>query len=423
MEPQQTGNSQNNNSDDIKIIPTSSGTISPISNSTTPTFSIYSSAPAFTPSKTPEPDKITFKPTTGMNISTEEKSDEKIVFEPQGRITISPLHTYVDDIKNTISDKGLSMSKIAMAEAKKRESQEKVEEELSPTSNKNIKIIGASLGILVLGVLGVYGTWYLTGVKKAQDIAAIPVRMQSIIPYDQEFTVTLNTKERSKVVDGVNSAKKQTYDKSTAVVYVPFVENSGTTTSLINTEKLLLLLQTRAPLAMVRSFGQTSMFGLNKNAGQTNPFLILSSDSFNQMYAGMLEWEPAMADDIGDLFFTREDLVEAPVEASTTTPQTFDNQNLGGQATSTGSSTPAINTVPEISYIEQKAFKSRYILANSLVFKDEILNNRDMRVLRTTSGKVLMYYTFINDSVILIAKDFNTLDEVVKRLATSQFKQ
>jgi hypothetical protein len=441
MEPQQTGNNQNNN-DEIKIIPTASGSVPPTSNPVNKAFIPYSQTPAVVPVKTPEPEKITLKPNTGMNISSEQKKDERVVFEPKSKIVISPLRTYADDIKNTINDNGLSMSKIAMAEARKREAQEKIEEEVSPTSNKNKKIIGISLGILLLAVLGVFGAWYFAGVKKAQDIASTPLHMQSIIPYDEEFVVLLDTQERSKIVEGSNSAKKQSYDKNTAVVYIPIMQSSGTTTSPISTEKLLSLLQTRAPLAMVRSLGASFMFGLNRNTGQTNPFLILTSDSFNQMYAGMLEWEPAMADDIGDLFFTKDDLVETPavastsdaikavvsssltvststsatsslITASTSTPQTFAEQNLGGQA----------STVPEMNFIEQKAFKSRYIIANSLVFKDEVLNNKDMRVLRTTSGKPLMYYTFINDKIVLIAKDFKTLDEVIKRLATSQFKQ
>ncbi|MEI7513351.1 MAG: hypothetical protein WCJ74_01885 [bacterium] len=432
MEPQQTGNSQNNNNDQIKIIPTPSGGVSPVSNSTAPVYTPPASTPAFVPTSTPKSEETTFKPNTGMNISSEQKSEEKIVFEPQSKISISPLHTYADDIKNTIKDDGLSMAKIAMAEVKKQEAQEKVEEELSPTSEKNKKIIGISLGILLLAVLGVFGAWYFVGIKKAQNISSIPAHMQSIIPYDEGFTVILDTSERSKIVEGVNSAKKQSYDKNTAVVYIPFMENTGTTTSPINTERFLSLLQTRASLAMVRSFGTSFMFGLNRNAGQTNSFLILTSDSFNQMYAGMLEWEPAMADDIGDLFFTKDDLVEAPAVASTS-PLKVATNTVATSTTATSSiatttivlasSTPATSTVPEMSLVEQKAFKSRYIIANSLVFKDEVLNNRDMRVLRTVSGKTLMYYTFINDKIVLIAKDFNTLDEVAKRLATSQFKQ
>lgn len=438
MEP--TENNQNNSSQPIRIIPTRSG--------------------GFTPVPKPEGQNI-FNSNVAVPKVEEKESpavstEEKIAFHPEEKIKISPIHTYADDIKNTIQNDGVSVAKMMMAEVKKQELDKANEEEVSPTSTKNKSIIAISIVVILVAIAGFVGIWYFAGIKNQESLPVAVSHSQSIIPYDQDFVITLDIKERKKVVEGIDSAKKQPYEKETSIVYLPIYVKSGTSTSIMKTNELFFELETRAPSALVRSFGDTFMFGLNRISGQASPFILLSSDSFNQMYAGMLEWEPAIADDIGDLFFTKEDLVFVPapvvsttsdstttkattsvatatqqtfapknldgqansatsslVNSSTSTLQTFDKQNLGGQA----------STVPEMSEIEQKAFKSRYIIANSLVFKDEVLNNRDLRVLRTVSGKTLMYYTFINDKILLIAKDFETLDEVVKRLATSQFKQ
>jgi hypothetical protein len=391
-------------------------------------------------------------PTPPITIIPEQKKEEKTSFQPEDKVKISPLHTYADDVRGAVQNDGVSMAKIMMAEAKKQEDQKAVEEELSPTSTKNKSIITVSVIVLIVACAGFAGTWYF--LNKSKEPSALSVQQQhriSIIPYDEETLISLDLIERKKILEGIASAKKQNYQKDTSIVYLPIMYKGSTSTAQMETDLFLSVFETRASSALLRSFGNEFMLGLNKNNTQASPFMILHSDSFSQMYAGMLEWEPAMADDIGDIFFTKEDLIDPVVPASTTKSvatstsfQEFIKQKSEGQASSTkaSTSTPPVllsssssaslgigtstssssETVVE-SEVEQKVFKSRYIIANSLVFKDEVLNNRDMRVLRTVSGKTLMYYTFINDKILLIAKDFVTLDEVVKRLATSQFKQ
>ena len=385
--------------------------------------------------------QVNTTPTTSGAVSPDKPKEGKVVFHPEDKIVIRPLRTYADDVKNAIQDDNVSMVKIAMAEAKKQETEKAFEEELSPTSDKNKIIIGISLGVILLAVLGFVGVYYVAGNKQA-TVEVPQEHIQSIIPYDEDFVINLNTRERKKVLSGFESAESKTYDRNTSIVYLPIFIVDGTSTSVLNTSDFFNVLEARTPPALVRAFGDGFMLGFNRQSGKMSPFIILTSDSFNQLYAGMLEWEPAMADDLGDIFFSKEDLVDGPTSTSTekntqanipkkendlqtatntSVTQSTSSQNIilkistSSVASTTGSSS--------ISVLAPKDNNVRYIIANSLKFKDEVLNNKDLRVLRTLSGKTLMYYTFINDKIVLIAKDFNTLDEVVKRLATSQFKQ
>ncbi len=479
MEP--TENNQNNNSGKIRINPTLGGGTSSWqkpdgksifnSNVTTPKVeekivptpnSISSSvipAPVFTSVNSGgiQSENTNLDPREYPRMTYGEQGQAGNDIKPQSekKISISPIHTFADDLKNTLQKDDVSMAKIAMAEAKKQEAEKVEEEEVSPTSTKNTSIIIISILIILIACVGVAGALYYLSVNSQKNIPVTNVRIQSIIPYDENTIITLDSNERKSLVDGVDSAKKQKYQKETTVVFLPIFEKNGTSTSMLKTEKFFSILETRIPPALSRTFGENFMAGLNGKVDKNNFFILLSSDSFSQMYAGMLEWEPAMADDIGELFFTKEDLVDPIVpivstssasttaNVATTTQQTLIPRNLGGQASSTALATTSLitaststlqtfdkqnlggqaSTVPEMNEIEQKAFKSRYIIANSLAFKDEVINNRDLRVLKTVSGKTLMYYTFINDKFLLIAKDFETLDEIAKRLATSQFKQ
>ena len=409
-------NNQNKNNDSIKISPTFGNHISSSENSNG------------------GGEKVTINPVhtfasdmqNGMGEAPK-KVDEKPSFHPEGgKVTISPIHTYEDDIKNTIKDNKISMVKIAMEEAKKKEAEQKVEEELSPTSSKNQKIILVSLVLFIVGTLGIFFSWNYFMAKKSVDMENSLAHKQSIIPYDEEYLVDLDIGSHTRFLEKLDKAKANFYEKDTSIIYLPIEDKLGTSTSLINTERFFYVLQTRTPAPLVRALNTNFMFGLNKIDDQKNPFLILTSDSFNQVYAGMLEWEPAMADDIGDLFFTKEDLIDDPIKEATTTDVKIASTEASTSVATVSTSSQTIATTTSSStetQVPAEPFKSRYIIANSLQFKDEIFNNRDMRVLRTTSGKMLMYYTFINDRIVLIARDLRTLDEVIKRLATNQFKQ
>jgi SepF-like predicted cell division protein (DUF552 family) len=433
MEPQQE-NKQSNSNEPIRIIPNRNGVV---------------------PSDQNTEGKNFFHPENNMNNVAEKKTEtpllpneeKKIAFHPsENTVKISPIHTYADDVKNTVQNDGISMAKIVMAEAKKQEAERMIEEELSPSTPKNRNIIVLSVIMILVACVGFVGVWYFIGNR---NTVVNPVAQQhkvSIIPYDEEFDITLDSIERKKVVEGLLQAKKQSYQSDTSIVYTPVAYKESTSTSLVSTNLFLSMLDVRISSALMRAFDSTFMLGINKNADQVSSFILLTSGSFNQMYAGMLEWETAMADDIGDLFFTKADLVEVPpvatsssvsastskalvLSTSTMSTSTFVGTNTGTTSVLTQVGTTSIvvastsSSTPIVNEADFREFKSRYIIANSLIFKDEIFNNRDMRVLRTTSGKILMYYTFINDRILLIAKDLGTLDEIVKRLATSQFKQ
>ena len=318
------------------------------------------------------------------------------VLHPEDRITIKPLRTYADDIKNLVANDNVSMIKIAIAEEKKQEQQVEDDENLDPGSKKNINIFLVSGILIVLGCVAFAGVWYFMGQKTAQVINAAPQKHVAIIPFDEENPIAITTFERKEVVGGLVSSQSKKYENDTTLIYLPIIDQSGTTTSLVSVERFLSVLQTRAPDALVRALNPQFMFGLNRKDNQYKPFLLLKTDSLAHVYPGMLEWEPAMADDIGDIFFSKNDLI-APVQVST----------------STGTSTTSTSSPAEI----------RNILADSLIFKDELVNNKDIRALRTKDGKLLMYYSFIGDKLVLIAKDFGTLAEISKRLATSQFTQ
>lgn len=407
MEPQ---NNQNNNNASFKIQPTSGLGISSVQNSSMHTFA---------------EDLKNATAKSGMSQEQEaEKPKEKLGIQPQEKPVIRTLHTYADDINNAVQNDGITMSKIVMEEAKKQEAEKLEEEATSPNSPKNRSIIIISAIMILLAGASAVAVWYFVSNRQKSIAPVVAVHRPSMIPYEEEFPIDLDSTERNKMMDLIESAKKQNYQKDSQIIYLPVTAKNATEKYLINTESLFFVFGARVPSALLRSFDSEFMLGLNKTDLGYSPFMLISAESFSQMYSGMLEWEPAMADDIGDLFFKKEDLVfvEADKIISTSTASSTP-KTVTGVATSTVVANVSTTSTSSLSQVEEKEFKSKYIIANSLKFKDEVLNNKDIRVLKTLSNNVLMYYVFINDKILLIARDAQTLDEVVKRLATSQFRQ
>ena len=369
----------------------------------------------------------------GVPLVQEKTGETKIQFHPEDKIIVTPLRTYADDVKHAISDDGVSVIKIAMAEAKKQEQEVKDEEEINPQSNKNITIILASFVFIALGVAGVFGVWYFMSSNNNSNgsTAVATEHYKTLIPYDEAFPLVIKDGERREVIDGQKQATAKVYQKETSLVYIP-LSNTDTSSISFTTEKFLTLLQTRMSDPLVRAFGQNFMFGLYKQGDGTKPYILLNVDSLSTVYAGMLAWEPAMADDIGDIFFSKDELVEQNAVATSTilnvatsTPANLVRQDLKGQAATTSASSTVLasSTKATGTQVIPKSSAPKIILADSLSFRDEVVNNRDVRALRTKGGKLLMFYSFVSDNLLVIGRDLNIISEVSKRLATSQFKQ
>ena len=297
--------------------------------------------------------------------------------QPEDKVVITPVRTYADDVRNVIEGDNMTMTQIAMAEARKMEEQARIDEEANPSSVKNKKIIAISIGVLILGIVGVAFAWhYATAPQPEVKL----VHRESLVPYDEEASINLQYTGLAELYQGIQSAMQKKYDRDTNLVLMPIIRTTASSSEEVTLDGFKGLMDARMSDALVRALGQKFMFGIHRISESNTPtFMILKIQSFDSVFAGMLDWETSMADDIGSLFFKKEELLD------------------GGNKSA--------------------------ILADSLSFKDEVVNNKDVRALRTKSGKLLMYYTYISEKVLLIGRDFETINEISKRLATSQFKQ
>lgn len=133
----------------------------------------------------------------------------------------------------------------------------------------------------------------------------------------------------------------------------------------VSTSRLFEVLSTNAPGSLLRSFEPLFMWG----SYWESPFLIIKLSSFENAYAGMLNWEKDMYEDIGEIFV----------------PDKF--RDL--LATST------TQTIPE--------------------FVDITDRNKDIRAL-VKDGETLLMYSFFDNKMLVITDDISAMRVLIDRL-------
>jgi len=255
-------------------------------------------------------------------------------------ISLENIHTLESDTAEAISKNNISKADIFAAQEKKHEEESIVEEKKVVLSQyKNILLM--FLGIVVL--LGVsYGVFvFFTKQSKQIPIPVATNTQTEIISYD--FVKEINFLNPSKLTtDAVATSTK-----------------GGVTFFKLNTsiKDLLLALSPSLPRDFYRAIQDRGFWGSLDGSN----FFILTVDSYERSYAGLLAWEPLLKNDLFPIFGISS------------------SNNL-----------------------------SR--------FEDRVVANKDTRVALDAEGNTLFVYGFYNPETIIFARNSETFKAVSNRL-------
>lgn len=282
------------------------------------------------------------------------------------------LHTYTSDMADAIRANEVSVIKIALAEQKRKE-RETIYRQVEGTPMQKFWWIIGGVIFVVLGIFFVYFVFQ----KKTETNAPLQVdiRNQAIIAYDNSvmIPITDNTNEEdiAKTIATV-LANKQTPG---TISNIFFTKDTPAGKVALSRDELLGIIKLSASASLIRSFGDKYMIGTYQGSDTTvGPalFMIFETKDYSQTFAGMLDWEKTMLNDLYSLFGTdvsgdRAVLFEKP-------------------------------------------------------FKDIIIDNKDARILYDKDGKDVLYYSFINKDGFIITTSQDAIKEVYRRIITAQAK-
>ena len=272
--------------------------------------------------------------------------------------SIKPVRTFKSDAEEAVRYKNVSTIDIAVAEQKKREATP-IEYIEPRESHSGIFIATVIIVILVIGVGWFY--WF----KTSQTEKPEPIRasIETIIPYTAGSTLVLNSESDSLVLIG---AKLNAANTGLGNVYALVPTQNATST--VYADISLVFANVNMPDRLARSLASEYMIG-TYIYDVNGPFIILKNTFFQNAFAGMLEWEKDMRNDLLPLI-----QVSHPSERSVT------------------------------AYTDK--------------FEDVVVSNIDARALRGNDDRIILAYIFADPETIVIATSENTLKYVLDRLLT-----
>ncbi len=239
---------------------------------------------------------------------------------------------------------------------------------------------------LVLISAGVFAGYYYYGElnKRATvPIVTAPLSIPSIIPNDAQHPVTLTTETENVLITKIYSEIRKHNVTPGQNFELLLSENTAGISQRVTGSVFIGKLDTHIPSVISRSLKDRFMLGVyGEESGQKTTFLALTTDFFQNAFAGMLLWEDAaLADDLA-LLLNYKDRAKRN-DLSTSTPASY----FGIQGS----------------------------------YSDRVLRNRDVREFRNSYGELLFLYSFINKETLIITTSESAFIGLVDRIEKDSY--
>jgi hypothetical protein len=254
-----------------------------------------------------------------------------------------------------------------------------ITDESAGTGNYSRKIFMVIVSIILI-VGGVGAGYYLYLKSPLAKPTVVPIstskvpsiikpETQKIVPIGNLKGVSLEEKIRSVVVSDAVAAG--------VLNEIVLTQTTGSSTIRVTALNFIKTIGYQTPEIFKRSLMNIWMLGAYGSDEGNAPFIIFKTDFFQNSYAGMLDWEKNMVDDLAILLNFEEKIK---------------NQNNTGTSTVRG-------------YL---AVRGR--------FEDKIILNRDVRKFTNENGVSLLVYSFIDKDTLVITTSENVLRSIIQKL-------
>lgn len=290
-----------------------------------------------------------------------------------------PIHTYKSDFAEHIDEKNASVFSVLAAEKDARGGSL---ETLRPHKKGQSRLIIGGM-LILLGIVGVY-----TAYRWSQDL--------SIVPTEQAIPSLVFADARKELAGGgpdlLAALAEAGKDLPKGNVLVTYITNASTTDEGIisfpaSGGVFIAQLGLPAPSILLRNIEDVSTVGVI-NTTEPRAFFILRVSSFEHTFAGMLEWEETMGQDLAVLYPAYVDPAPPVVEVATSTATT---------------TTPVVVPPPP----------------PPPVFVDVVVASRDARTLVDHQGRTILLYGYRDKQTLIIARDEAAFTQLVERLAAT----
>ncbi len=300
-----------------------------------------------------------------------EQSLQEAVEKGQAKPKLKTVRTFQEDIAKTLKKPDASLTKIILAEKDKQRSRPRRGLPIIEGKNREL-VIG--FGIVMLAVLVtsvVYLFFFHNNEEAPRQI--FEVKIPTLIFPDYQKEIHLTSLKRSKINTSVEYQKEdvsiplgkiiQLYITKQDINEQYIIEDTDGYKILLTSKSFFDTLDSDMPSTLERVLSPEMMLGFHSSLGN-NPFLIFEITSYENAFAGMLEWEKEILDDVFPIF-KKED--------------------------------SNVNTA-------------------DYRFEDVIISNKDVRAVLNKQGKLEFAYSFADKNTLVFINNESTLQEIFRRL-------
>lgn len=284
------------------------------------------------------------------------------------------LRTYKDDIAQAIQANHLSSINIAIAENEKMHN--KIDrgaeiENLGKDYKKSKILFIISFILVIIGI----GFFLFSYFGKTTEIERLPGQNSvpnTIMSADYRDELSINNVIKDRFVSALSSKINDIQIPVNNIYSTYITSSTGTEKRLITTEEFINFTNLRVPDILKRTLSPDFMVGMF-SFGQDLPFVIFKTSSFENAYAGMLDWEKNLEKDFYLLFRLNSNYSEKDLVTSLTPSATH-------------------------------------------LFEDGVVVNRDVRIIREGGEKIILLYGILNKDTIVITVNDVVFKELINRL-------
>ncbi len=277
------------------------------------------------------------------------------------------IRTYRDYAAEELKKGGGTLTKMIIQEREKEREQKRH----SVKNTKNLAISFLALLFVIAGI-GIVTLSFIL-VSQRQEEAAIKagfiVVPQPLVQSDFRKEIYIPRPTRSNLSRAIAKDIEETAIPVGDIKHVYTVQD-GTTSpkELVSTQQLFNTIEAKVPGALTRALDPLFMYGTYSST-DISPFLIFTTNSYSNSYAGLLDWEKDIARDLQPLFV----------------------DDLNGVASN---------------------------------FQDVVLYNIDIRAVLDSKGEIIFGYAFLQDKSTLVIFDNKlALREIITRNQRNTIKQ
>lgn len=438
-------------SSDFNIVPVNEASSKPEQEAKKPIIPVQAQVPNLIQPKPqiPQPiqrENLIPKPTQLPAIA---KKEGELAPEMPKVVPQKALRTYESDIADVLARKHTSSTTMVIAENRRRQGGGDVisnKEELNHVGKKSLLVMLSM--VLILAGLG--GAYYFYSISPLAP-ANIPApafsnnsgqTQTSMIQADTKVAISIDDLSSSAIINRVQSeiTKQQAPGTIKEIIFTETstagsVQVNSRQTQIVTGSEMINRMGIAVPDILFRTLTPQWMLGVYADGnGNKDVFVIATTNFFQNAFAGMLQWEQVIADDLkaylpatAQLKIVPPPILTNAVGMTSVKAVTTSSTNSSPAASKTANSkinavAMATSTIGTSTNLFTTTEKLPAFTALRGHFEDRIIMNKDIReFIADATGQGLFLYSFLNNSEIAVAGKEATLAEILTRLEKRAF--